>query len=258
MDLPLEIHGITHLRGRAVFSKKEPLAVEAPLTIVGNGEETMTLRTPGDDRELCLGFLYAEVMVASAAEVLSLHQVSANRVEANVVLQAPLRARTAFASCGFCGSRHLALPELLAHSAVADVAHGTVSIDMLKRLPQRMAPLQKLFKHTGATHAAALFRLDGECIALYEDIGRHNALDKLLGFALQSHLLPFPGIVCLSGRAGFELIAKSAMAKIPIVCSVSAPSALAVELAASFNMTLVGFLRGDRANIYCGQERIAF
>jgi FdhD protein len=256
MDLPLKIHETIRVHGKDFSLEKETLAVEAPLTIAVNDEETVTLRTPGHDRELCLGFLYTEGVIAQMDDVLSFTQPSANRIETKVAGHTPLQPRVAVSSCGLCGSARLAIPELLAHGSVYD--DTAVEMDLVKSLPERMAPLQTLFIQTGATHAAALFDPDGQCIALYEDIGRHNALDKLLGFALQNHLLPFSGILCLSGRAGFELISKAAMAGIPIVCSVSAPSALAVELAESFNITLIGFLRGQNANIYCGKQRIRF
>jgi FdhD protein len=254
MALPLEQHEILHVKGNGLFYQKEQLAVEAPLIMAVNGEETVTLRTPGHDRALCLGFLYSEGVIGSMLDVVALEKTASNRIEAKVTMQAPLRPRTALAACGLCGSTRLAIPELLAHGTIED--NIVVDFDLLASLPEKMLPLQTLFAQTGGTHAAALFDSSGQCIALYEDIGRHNAVDKLLGFALENHLLPFSGILCLSGRAGFELVSKAAMAKIPIVCAVSAPSSLAVELAESFGMTLVGFLRGQRANIYCGQERI--
>jgi len=147
MDLPLKIHETIRVHGKDFSLEKETLAVEAPLTIAVNDEETVTLRTPGHDRELCLGFLYAEGIITQMDDVLSFTQPSANRIETKVAGHTPLQPRVAVSSCGLCGSARLAIPELLAHGSVYD--DTAVEMDLVKSLPERMAPLQTLFIQTG-------------------------------------------------------------------------------------------------------------
>jgi FdhD protein len=158
-------------------------------------------------------------------------------------------------ACGVCGRAQL---ESLAEMGVEPITDGvSITAAMLYSLPERMRAAQRVFASTGGLHAAALFTPDGEAIAVREDVGRHNAVDKIVGWGLMEGRLPFSGCVLMvSGRAGYEILQKSAVARIPIVCSVSAPSSLAVDLAREFGITLAGFVRDKRANVYGAPQRI--
>jgi FdhD protein len=225
------------------------------------------MRTPGDEAELAVGFLYAEGLIRSADEVLGVEVGDPGRMaqpddEATVRLRGPFDAAAlgqrhfaATASCGICGKASLDA----VHVRADPIPDGPV-IDpaVLLVLPGRLREAQTVFEATGGIHAAGLFEADGTLVAAREDIGRHNALDKLIGSRLLAGELPLHGrIVLVSGRIGFELVQKAAVAGAPIVAAVSAPSDLAVEAAERLGVTLVGFLRGDGFNVYTRPDRVA-
>jgi FdhD protein len=258
------------------------VATEEPLEIRlvskgGEGAEhtvAVTMRTPGADEELAAGFLFAEGVVERRERILGFHRPPEDRTgepEPNVVAvelgdgpdpNLPTLERHFFSSsaCGVCGKAGLAALQVRAPGRLPDGPE--VDPELIASLPGRLREAQGLFDATGGLHAAALFDAApgsaGTLLALREDVGRHNALDKLLGRAFLDGLLPLHGhIVLVSGRTSYEILQKCAVAGVPIVCAVSAPSSLAVELAETFGITLIGFLRGDRFNVYAGAERIA-
>ncbi|WP_018656508.1 formate dehydrogenase accessory sulfurtransferase FdhD [Actinomadura flavalba] len=250
-------------RGR----RPDTLAVEEPLEIrVAGRPLTITMRTPGDDFDLVTGFLVAEGVVAAPGDVAAL-RYCADTVEQNTldVVLAPgvappdaalTRAFTTTSACGVCGKSSI---EALAAERRYDVAADTVTVDtgVLAALPGRLRDAQRVFDRTGGLHAAGLFTAAGEALAVREDVGRHNAVDKVVGWALREGRLPLRGTVLMvSGRASFELTQKAAQAGIPILAAVSAPSSLAVDLADDAGLTLIGFLRGDTMNVYTAPERV--
>ena len=238
----------------------------------GAGQRTLsiTMRTPGHDFELAAGFLYGEGIVRGADDIHALSHSDDARVEEdrrfNIVnvdlrrdtlpdLQSVERQLYTTSACGVCGKA--SLEALRVRGAPAIAPGPVVEPDVLRALPERLRAGQDLFDATGGLHAAGLFDLQGNLLALREDVGRHNALDKLVGWALLQRCLPLSQhIVMVSGRTSFEILQKSLMAGVPIVCAVSAPSSLAVALAREFGITLVGFLRGDRFNVYAGVDRV--
>lgn len=254
------------------------VATEEPLEIRllwENTEHTVavTMRTPGADEELAAGFLFAEGVVERPERILGIHRPLEERTgepEPNVVTvelgegpdpNLPTLERHFFSSsaCGVCGKAGLAALQVRAPGLLPPGPE--VAPEIIAALPGRLREAQGLFDATGGLHAAALFDASdaaGTLLGLREDVGRHNALDKLLGRAFLDGRLPLHGhMVLVSGRTSYEILQKCAVAGVPIVCAVSAPSSLAVELAESFGITLVGFLRGDRFNVYAGAERIA-
>jgi FdhD protein len=257
--------------GRRTAARTDSLVVEEPLEIrvAGPGAEpapvAVTMRTPGHDAELATGFLLTEGVVASADAIVDvrfdvgpLEEQHGNVV--TVQLTRPFdverlqRHFFASSSCGVCGKATLRQLEV----RCGPVADGpTVDAAVIAGLPARLRAGQALFEATGGLHAAGLFEPDGTLVALREDVGRHNAVDKLVGWALVEGRLPLSGVVLLvSGRVSFEIVQKAAMAGIPIVAAVSAPSSLAVEVAEGLGMTLVGFVREGRFNVYAGPERV--
>jgi FdhD protein len=238
----------------------------------GAGPRTLsvTMRTPGHDFELAAGFLYGEGIVRGADEIHAIsHSDDAGTPEDrrhNIVnvdlrrntlpdLQSVERQLYATSACGVCGKASLEALRLRGAPAIAP--GPVVKPGVLRALPDRLRAGQGLFDATGGLHAAGLFDLEGNLLALREDGGRHNAVDKLVGWALLQEILPLSRhIVMVSGRTSFEILQKCLMAGVPIVCAVSAPSSLAVAVARDFGMTLVGFLRGDRFNVYAGVERV--
>jgi FdhD protein len=198
------------------------------------------MRTPGHDEELARGLLHAESISATV------RQVDEDAVDVDVDASAfASRGLLASAACGVCGRVAIADLELRARVVEVDT---TLAHEVLAELPDRLRATQDVFDDTGGLHAAGLFKADGTLLVAREDVGRHNAVDKVVGHALVNGLVP--DVLVLSGRAGYELIQKAVMFGIPIVASVSAPSSLAVELAERFNVGLAGFVRGDRANLY--------
>lgn len=251
--------------------REDALAVEEPLEIrLAGGEVAVTMRTPGHDVELALGFLFTEGIIHDLAEVHSVAccQTDDPATEGNVInvnpvdpaLADPARWRRNFyasSSCGVCGKASI---EAIHTRAPAVRSGGRIGPSTLYRLSTELRAAQTVFGQTGGLHAAGLFDVDGRLLFLREDVGRHNAVDKVIGAALQAGTLPLDQhILLVSGRASFELVQKALMAGIPLLAAVSAPSSLAVDLARSAGMTLVGFLRSHgsgRFNVYSGQERI--
>jgi FdhD protein len=249
------------------------VATEEPLEIRVDGSPVaVTLRTPGHDDELAAGFVLTEGLITIPEDLVSVTAVDHVQPAArgNVVdarLRPPagrhtstrdrLGRRPSFitSACGVCGRGTI---DAIQRRAAPLVTGQTVAVDCLTSLPDRLRATQTVFAETGAVHGAALFDLDGRLLVAREDIGRHNAVDKIVGFGVLNRCLPFSQTVLMvSGRTGFEVVLKAWIAGIPIVASVSAPSHLAVELAEESGMTLVGFLRGATFTVYQGPERIA-
>jgi len=232
--------------------------VPAPLAV--------TLRTPGHDRELAAGLLYAEGLVESATDLLAIEEVQAGEAPGSRVIarigRAPEgavphpRPFLSTAACGLCGKASV---DAVFASGFPPLPPGPrLDLALLRDLPRRMAPSQRVFAATGGLHAAALFSADGELLLLREDIGRHNAVDKVVGALLLAGRLPAgETVLAVSGRIGFEIAQKALRAGVPVLAAVGAPSTLALRLAARAGMTVVGFLRADRCNVYCGLERVA-
>lgn len=257
-------------------SRRDYMATEEPLELrllAGRQKQTLavTMRTPGNDFELAAGFLLSEGIISSCEDIKKItYCVDKDLSEeqrynvVNVLLSAnelPELERlerhfTISSSCGVCGKASL---EALENRSIQKIESSLqVSPELLYSLPDKLRKSQGLFEVTGGLHAVALFDTSGNLLALREDVGRHNAMDKLLGWALLENLLPLSNhVVLVSGRASFELTQKALVAGLPIFCAVSAPSSLAVDLAKRFNMTLIGFLREERFNIYSSAERIS-
>lgn len=275
---PTGLYPVLKVGGGSREEVADRLAVEEPMEIRvrwrngGAVEErsiAITMRTPGDDFELAAGFLFAEGIIRGRDDVVDIAycldveepqernvvtvtlaagvEVDVGRLQRNVV---------SYSSCGLCGKATL---ESLDMAGCAPIGEGAaVSARVLRRLPERMRAGQATFEATGGLHAAALFETDGTLIALREDVGRHNAVDKLIGEQLMLGKVPLDDRVLLvSARAGFEILQKALVARAPIVAAVGAPSTLAVDVADRFGMTLVGFLRGETFNVYAGAGRIS-
>ncbi len=252
-----------------VRRKEDYLAAEEPLEIRVDAEPlSVTMRTPGHDRELAAGFLLTEGIVQRREQIISIDENAGDRDanRANVVLakltpeSAPdteklRRNFFAASSCGICGKA--SIDSIRARTLEPPSPNFRLDPDVLVRLPEALRESQAVFGRTGGLHAAGLFDADGKLLVLREDIGRHNAVDKAIGWALLEDRIPLADAVMLvSGRGGFEIVQKAIAAGIPIVASVSAPSSLAVRLARELRLTLIGFLRGRRFVIYAGEERI--
>ena len=229
-------------------SDTDRVVVEAPLQIRARGTPVATvMRTPGHDVELVRGLLHGESIAGTPA------QVDEDAIDVDVDAAAFAgRGLLASAACGVCGRVAIADLELRARAVTADTA---IDRAVLARLPEALRAAQDVFADTGGLHAAGLFTTRGALVAVREDVGRHNAVDKLVGWAL-GRLDPAHHLLMLSGRAGYELVQKAIMFGVPIVASVSAPSSLAIELAERFNVALAGFVRGTRANVYSHAWRI--
>jgi FdhD protein len=257
--------------GSTARERPDKVVTEEPMEIRlhGPGQEpealAVTMRTPGNDFELAVGFCLTEGLLQSADELDTVAYCLAGEGEQeyNVVTvklrraverATPPRAFVANASCGLCGKT--ALDEV--EQQCPPVGAGpVVARSVIASLPDRLRGAQTVFESTGGLHAAARFTADGELVAVREDVGRHNALDKLVGHALLERELPLAGdVLMVSGRVSFEIVQKAAMAGIPVVCAVSAPSSLAVDAARRLGQTLVGFVRGDSANVYTHPERL--
>ena len=254
------------------------LVVEEPLEIrLGYGPEgqrqqltvTVTMRTPGHDEELCVGFLFTEGIIEKSQDVLSAkycgnleypdEQENVMRVELhpniNVDLNLVQRNFYTSSSCGVCGKASLESLKVDC-STLADVDFS-ISSDTISSLPEKLTAAQNVFEFTGGLHAAGIFDAKGEIMLLREDVGRHNALDKLIGASLLKGNIPCSdAILVLSGRVSFDLVQKAIRAGISTIAAVGAPSSLAVEVARSFGVTLIGFLKEHKFNIYCGEHRI--
>ena len=267
---------VTVFAGEEVTRRSDRVVTEEPLElrISGGGSSktvAVTMRTPGSDFELAAGFLFGEGVVTSPSDIVAISYCQDDDLPDeqlyNIVIVelrdgssvdlAPLERHFQISSaCGVCGKASL---EAIQLRGVRPVEAGPVlTRDSLVALPDRLRGAQRLFESTGGLHAAGLFTAQGELIAMREDVGRHNAVDKLIGWALLQGHTPLDGhILVVSGRSSFEIAQKAVTARIPVLCSVSAPSSLAVDVAREFGMTLVGFLRGDRFNVYAGADRFA-
>ncbi|QLE74701.1 formate dehydrogenase accessory sulfurtransferase FdhD [Streptomyces rectiverticillatus] len=286
---------VIRIRDGAVSARPDTLVAEEPLEIRLNGKPlAITMRTPGDDFALAAGFLVSEGVLGRTDELANIVYCAGATKEVPVVtVGAPPAVAGAGAgagantynvvdvrlapgvpvpdvtlernvyttsSCGLCGKASLDAVRTTARHPLSDGPEGPMRLEpaLLSSLPDRLREAQRVFDRTGGLHAAALFSADGELLDAREDVGRHNAVDKIVGRALQQGLLPLSGTVLMvSGRASFELAQKAVMAGIPVLAAVSAPSSLAVDLAAETGLTLVGFLRGASMNVYAGEQRIA-
>lgn len=245
---------------------KDQVAREEPLEIRVQGRSVaVTMRTPGHDRELAAGFLLTEGIIRDrrdVVEILHCRAATAPDNTLNVFLSSSVKVdfaqltRHVFAtsSCGLCGKASIAS----VHQHFPPVkSRAKASAKILAKLPELMRAAQPTFDQTGGLHAAAIFDATGKLVVLREDVGRHNAVDKVLGFGLLERKLPFDShILLVSGRASFEILQKALAGRVPVICSVSAPSSLAVEFARASRQTLVGFLRGENMNVYAGAGRI--
>jgi FdhD protein len=246
----------------------DSLAVEEPLEIRLAGRRfTLTMRTPGNDEELAAGFLLAEGFIANAEELGEIRRVrdakgadEPNAIDVILNVRAEgLRERlkrnfTISSSCGVCGKTSI---DSITQRIVPIVSSATVAAATILRLGGRLRESQEVFAATGGLHACGLFDLEGNLLAAREDIGRHNAVDKIAGWALKNRMLPLAqALMMVSGRLSFEIVQKAAAAGLPILAAVSAPSSLAVELADETGITLIGFLRDASFNVYTHRERI--
>lgn len=270
---------VREVSGGAARDRRDDLATEEPLEIritAGGATRTLaiTMRTPGADFELAAGFLSGEG-IAAPEDIASIayctdddlppearYNTVTVRLRGATLPDLPTMQRHFLTSsaCGVCGTASLeALRDRHAclEPASSEVPLPPVPAEVLYELPDRLRKAQGIFGKTGGLHAAGLFTADGSLLALREDVGRHNAVDKLVGWALMSERLPLSSFLLLvSGRTSYEIMQKALAAGLPMVCGVSAPSSLAVDLAREFGLTLVGFLRGERFNIYAGPDRI--
>ena len=252
----------------------DTLAIEEPLELrleYGKKENrvvkniSVTMRTPGNDDGLAIGFLFTEGIIKTYSEI---KNVSSINYDPNIIcvelnenstpeIQKLERNFYTTSSCGVCGKSSIDAVRVVSKNNNNNDCSKKVTVNTIYTLPKILRTQQSVFEKTGGIHASALFTIDGKFIALKEDVGRHNALDKLIGFCIQNKQTSFEdNILLLSGRASFELIQKAAMANIKIIAAVGAPSSLAVELATEFNMTLIGFLRDEKFNVYCGEDRV--
>lgn len=272
---------ITRVKDGEIEETIDALAIEEPLEIrleytldsepkVQN--VSVTMRTPGNDAELAAGFLFTEGIIKSIDEIANIEHcfIACAENKENVILvklkdgivpnlQNTERNFYTTSSCGVCGKGSIAAIRTVGAFVQQKENETSVNSEVLYQLPEVLKKYQQIFAETGGLHASALFNLDGELLLIREDVGRHNALDKLIGAAIKKGLLPLDNhILLLSGRASFELVQKAVMAGIKIIVAVGAPSSLAVELAAEFEITLAGFLRNQRFNIYTAGHRILF
>jgi FdhD protein len=271
IDNSISVTRITKVNNGRSATLTDFLASEEPLEIAlifgqKNKREkksiSVTTRTPGNDAELALGFLFTEGILSSKKDLTGFSSSAPNTIDVELnesVLPNINKLERNFyttSACGVCGKSSIeAIRTVAPYRNRED--NITVSPGILYKLPSSLEEEQKLFEKTGGLHAAAIFDLTGKLMFYMEDVGRHNALDKVIGYGLTNDYRQLgQSILLLSGRASFELIQKAAIAGIKVVAAVGAPSTLAVELAKEFDITLVGFLRGTNFNIYCGEKRI--
>ena len=254
--------------GGSADYRADLLAVEEPLEIrIGGTPLTVTMRTPGDDIDLAAGFLFGEGLLNPSVDLRQIRMCDENVADVTLEVAAEDVARATDArraqrnflttsACGVCGKDSI---ESIRVRSRYDIAADPVQVSpvVLTSLPDRLRDAQRVFASTGGLHAAGLFTPDGTVLVLREDVGRHNAVDKVIGWALRGGRLPLAGhILLVSGRASFELVQKASVAGIPVLAAVSAPSSLAAGLAEEAGMTLVGFLRGTSMNAYTGAHRL--
>jgi FdhD protein len=271
----IQITQVREWQSGTATTKTDYLAAEEPLEIrIGDAPVSVTMRTPGHDRELAAGFLFTEGLLASREDLMSLEMADADDVSAddapsatNNAVVATLAANAspdlerlrrhffASSSCGVCGKA--TIEAVRSRTLKPPNAAFRLRADVLTRLPETLRESQSVFDRTGGLHGAALFDSHGTLLVAREDIGRHNAVDKVIGWAFLEGRVPLSDVALLvSGRGGFEIVQKAVAAGIPLVACVSAPSSLAVQLAREMSQTLIGFLRGDRFVVYSGEERI--
>jgi FdhD protein len=273
-DISVKKIAINRVVKNQLNSADDIVAIEEPLEIrlvYGSVENriskniSVTMRTPSNDEELAIGFLFTEGILKNISEVKSVNKDILNEniisieLNENVMPEIQKLERNFYttSSCGVCGKSSIDAIRIVSRNTNSTDINIKIKSDLIYELPQILRQQQSIFDKTGGIHASALFALEGNFLVLKEDVGRHNALDKLIGFCLQNGELDFSNkILLLSGRASFELIQKAAMAGIKLIAAVGAPSSLAVELAMEFDITLIGFLKEDRFNIYCGAQRI--
>ena len=259
---------IRRLDGEGSSTTADAIAVEEPLEIrVGGRSIAVTMRTPGHDAELAAGFLLTEGVVRSSADIVEVAHCESGQARQtgnviNVFLAAGVKVdfqrltRHVFASssCGLCGKAAIDAV-IQTHPPVSSSLR--ISAATLESLPEKLRASQKAFDATGGLHAAAIFAATGRMLVAREDVGRHNAVDKVIGWALQQGITPLNALVLLvSGRVSYEIVQKALAAGLPLICAVSAPTSLAVELARESGLTLVGFLRGRTMNLYSGVWRV--
>jgi len=269
---------IDKIEDSGVIQKQDCIVEESPLQIImaygaahGRKRETLsvTLRTPGDDFNMVTGFLFCEGIIQQSSDIITIKYAGDHNDESlqeNTVLvelaphvsfniEEKKRNFIAAASCGFCGKTNA---DIIQQQVFAPLKSSIqIKSSLLHKLPGLLNAAQNIFTQTGGAHAVALISATGELVHLSEDVGRHNAMDKLIGMMLRRKLLPLGNyLVLFSGRLGYELLQKSVMAGISVVCAIGAPSTLALELAEENGITLIGFLKNNSFNIYCGAERI--
>jgi FdhD protein len=258
---------VTRWNGAIRRQAKDELAVEEPLEIrIDTRPFLVTMRTPGNDDELAAGLLFTEGLIQSRAALAETRLNRRNRTgnsldvflapHVSINLDRLKRHGVVSSSCGMCGKESIRAVQKRFKPVRSRIS---ISADLLLELPNRMRKAQPTFERTGGLHAAGMFTCDGELVVAREDIGRHNAVDKVIGFGLLNNGLPFDEhVLVVSGRASFEIIQKAIVARIPIICAVSAPSSLAVEFTRANGQTLVGFIREKRMNVYSGGQRVRF
>lgn len=270
MENSIQKINILKYSNRKFEEKEDILAAEEPLEInlISKNEErkiSITMRTPGFDFQLALGFLFTENILTSNNQVDKIEQRNSNQIyitiKENIKLNLEKLNRNFYttSSCGVCGKSSLdAIKTILPNSKNINEKRKNISPNIILSLKEKINSHQSNFSKTGGIHAASLFDLDGNLVSLFEDVGRHNALDKLIGHYFITNNTNLENyILLLSGRASFELIQKAAMANIKTVCAIGAPSSLAVEMANEFNITLIGFLKNDSFNIYTKYSNFA-
>jgi FdhD protein len=243
----------------------DALAIEEPLEIrLDTRPLVVTMRTPGHDEELAAGWLFTEGLISTHSDLRAMRRNARNKdgnsldvflaADVKVDLSTLTRRGAVVSSCGVCGKESI---RAVRRRLKPVSSRLKVSAKLLAQLPEKLRAAQPTFERTGGLHAAGLFTRTGELVVAREDIGRHNAVDKVIGYGLLNDLLPFEEhILIVSGRASFEIMQKSLAARLPIIGAVSAPSSLAVEFARDSRQTLVGFLRAERMNVYAGQPRV--
>lgn len=265
---------VTHWQENEYQQREDLLTVEEPFEVrIGGRSLAVIMRTPGNDRALAMGFLFTEGVITDASDVLSITDaVDEDGLPLANVVDVTLRSErqqesfqaqpTAFerhfavsASCGLCGKNSIA--DLLISVSPIEQMEPHIASSVLYELPARLRPGQAVFTYTGGLHAAGLFSAEGALLLLREDVGRHNAVDKIIGHGLLHGQFPYTHhILLVSGRTSFEIIQKALLARIPCIAAISAPSSLAVELAERGGITLIGFLRNHTMNVYTHPERI--
>ncbi len=273
METALFTIAVKKVNKEEIINLMDDLAVEEPLELQISYLDSLqkklktiavTMRTPGHDEELAIGFLFTEGIIQKKEQIRNVSNAhfSKNKVEVELIenfipdLSSAERNFYTTSSCGVCGKTSIESVKTVSRfPATADDI--VISVPIFYALHDELKKQQDIFTKTGGLHASALFYFDGSFILLREDVGRHNALDKVIGAALQKEMLPLDNVILLlSGRASFELIQKAAMAGLKIVVAVGAPSSLAVQLANEYGITLIGFLKNDKFNIYAGEQRI--